>query len=110
MLVSGGTFTINEHKGQHALSCLQMIQALKERKKEDIKDNISRKGLAILLHVTFLLTEIVQVERRASDLVSSFRTGGEESNCLGKVPDKESVGNGLDAWVLFARRQAGEVC
>lgn len=44
------------------------------------------------------------------DLVSSFRTGGEESNCLGEVPDKESVSIGLDARVLFARQQVGKAC
>lgn len=53
-------------------------------------------GLVILLHITFPLTGMAQVERRALDLVSSFRTGGEESNCLGEVSDKESV----LAWML----------
>lgn len=53
-------------------------------------------GLVILLHIAFPLTEMMQVERKALDLVSSFRTGGEELNCLGEVSDKESV----LAWML----------
>lgn len=62
----------------------------------------------ILLTSTFLLPEMAQVDRRALDLVSSVRTGGKESNCLREVSDKESVRIGLDAWVLFARRQVGK--
>lgn len=64
----------------------------------------------LIAHYISAVTEMVQEERWTLDLISSFKTGGEELNCLGEVSDKESASTGLDAQVLFARQQVGKMC